>query len=97
MERERVLAALRAHEIELKQAGIVGLLVFGSTARGDAAAKDVDLLAALDKDRKLSLLDVIHIENQISDFLGEPVDLLVEGTLKAHVVENVRSEAVRAF
>ena len=41
--------------------------------------------------------DVIHIENQIADLLGEPVDLLVEGTLKPHVNENVAREAVRAF
>jgi hypothetical protein len=97
MEREEVIAALRAHEIELRQAGIVGLSLFGSTARGEAAANDVDLLAALDENRKLSLLDVIHIENQISDLLGERVDLLVEGTLKPHVMESVRGEAIRAF
>ena len=97
MDREQVLTALRAHETELKEAGISGLSLFGSTARGKAAANDVDLLAALDEDRKLSLLDIVHLENQISDFLGERVDLLVEGTLKPRVMEEIRAEAVRAF
>lgn len=98
MTREQVIATLRAHEPELKQAGVVRLSLFGSTVRGDRRPdSDIDLLAAFDETRRISLLDVIHIENQIADLLGEPVDLLVEGTLKPHVKENVARDAVRAF
>lgn len=98
MDRERLITTLRAHEPELKAAGIVRLSLFGSRARGDAGpGSDVDLLAAFDESLRLSLLDVIHVENQIADLLGESVDLLVEGTLKPHVKENVDREAVRAF
>lgn len=98
MTREQVIATLRAHEPELKQAGVVRLSLLGSTVRGDRRPdSDIDLLAAFDEARRISLLDVIHIENQIADLLGEPVDLLVEGTLKPHVKENVAREAVRAF
>jgi predicted nucleotidyltransferase len=43
--REKVINTLRAHERELKEAGIVHLSLFGSTARGDGGTKsDVDLL-----------------------------------------------------
>lgn len=98
MDREQVIATLRAHERQLKEAGIVRLSLFGSTARGDAGPdSDVDLLATFDDPRRISLLDVIHAENQIADLLGERVDLLVEGTLKPHVKEKVDREAVRAF
>ena len=98
MNREQVITRLRAHERELKEAGIVHLSVFGSLARDDAQPdSDVDLLAAFDDGRRLSLLDVIHLENRIADLLGGQVDLLVEGTLKPHVKENVDREAVRAF
>jgi predicted nucleotidyltransferase len=98
MNREQVIATLRAHEPELKQAGIVRLSLFGSTVRGDRGAhSDIDLLAAFDETRRISLLDVIHIENQIADLLGEEVDLLVEGTLRSHMKETVAREAVRAF
>ena len=98
MTREQVIAALCAHEPELKQAGVVRLLLFGSTVRGGRHPdSDIDLLAAFDGTRRISLLDVIHIENQIADLLGEPVDLLVEGTLKPYVKENVAREAIRAF
>jgi len=98
MNREQVIATLHAHEPELKQAGVVRLSLFGSTVRGEHGPdSDVDLLAAFDQTRRISLLDVIHIESQIADLLGERVDLLVEGTLKPHVKENVVREAVRAF
>jgi predicted nucleotidyltransferase len=98
MNREAVIAALRAHEPELKAAGVVRLSLFGSTAR-DATRpdSDIDLLAAFDNARPLSLLDVIRIENQLADLLGQPVDLIEEGTLRPHVRRNVDREAVRAF
>jgi uncharacterized protein len=98
MNREAIIAALRAHEPELKAAGVVRLSLFGSAARGTARAdSDIDLLAAFDDARPLSLLDVIRIENQIADLLGLPVDLIEEGTLKPRVRQAVDREAVRAF
>ncbi len=48
---EQVIAILRAHEAELRRAGIRHLSLFGSVARGDAeAGSDVDLAAELDPD-----------------------------------------------
>jgi uncharacterized protein len=98
MNRETVITALRAHESELRAAGVVRLSLFGSTARGEARPdSDVDLLAAFDNARPLSLLDVIRIENQISDLLGHAVDLIEEGTLKPRARQSVDREAMRAF
>ncbi len=98
MIRETVIATLRAHEPELKAAGVVRLSLFGSTARGTARPdSDIDLLAAFDDARPLSLLDVIRIENQIADLLGQPVDLIEEGTFKPRVQQNADREVVRAF
>ena len=71
MNREQVIAALRQHELELKAAGIVRLSLFGSTARGDRRPdSDIDLLAAFDETRRISLLDVAGIELQLSALLG---------------------------
>jgi predicted nucleotidyltransferase len=98
MNRETVITALRAHESELRAAGVVRLSLFGSTARGEARPdSDIDLLAEFDNARRLSLLDVIRIENQISDLLGHAVDLIEEGTLKPRVRQSVDREAMRAF
>lgn len=92
--RDQVIATLRAHEGELKNAGIVRLRLFGSVARGEAG-NDVDLVAEFD--RALSLIDLVGLENRLSDLLGRPVDLTQERALKARVRANVDREAVLAF
>ena len=98
MKGNEVIAALRAHESELRASGVVRLSVFGSTARNEARAEsDIDLLAAFDNAHSLSLLDIIGIENRLADLLGQPVDLIEEGTLKPRARENLSREAVRAF
>jgi uncharacterized protein len=102
MSRAEVLAVLRSHEQKIRAAGVTRLSLFGSAARNQAASSsDIDPLAAFDQDRRLSLLDIIHIQNQIADLLGAPVDLMEEGTLKprvqANVERNAEREIVRAF
>ncbi len=98
MDREHVIATLRGHESELSAAGIIRLSLFGSTARGDDRPdSDIDLLAAFDNTRRISLLDVVGVEERISRMLGRTVELVEEGTLKPRVRKNVDREAVRAF
>jgi uncharacterized protein len=98
MKRDEVIAALREDETELRAAGILRLWLFGSTARDEAQpGSDIDLLAAFDEARRLSLLDVVGIENRLADLLGRRVDLIEEGTLRSRVQESVGREAVRAF
>ena len=98
MDRGQVLATLRAHETELRDAGVAGLSLFGSTARGEAGPEsDVDLLAALDKTKRLSLLDVVCLEVRLADLLGVKVDLIVQGTLKPRVQQSAQVDLVHAF
>ena len=93
-----VIETLRAHEPELKAAGVVRLSLFGSTARGDRSAdSDIDLLAAFDQSKRISLLDIAGIEIRLSEMLGQRVDLAEEGTLKPRVQKSVDAEALRAF
>src|SRR5439155_1176103 len=78
-------------------AELVGAL-FGSTVRGeDRPDSDIDLLAAFDETRQISLVDAVGIENRLADLLGRPVELVEEGTLKPRVKQSVDAEAVRAF
>jgi uncharacterized protein len=98
MDREQVIATLRGHELELRAAGAIRLSLFGSTARGDHRPdSDIDLLAAFDDTRRISLLDVAGIERQISEMLGRSVELVEEGRLKPRVRKNVGAEGGRAF
>jgi predicted nucleotidyltransferase len=98
MEKSIVIATLREHEPELKAAGIVRLSLFGSVARGDASPQsDVDLIAEFDTARQFSLLDMVGLENRLSDMLGVPVDLTPARALKDSVRERAVREAVLAF
>ena len=98
MDRDFVIAKLREHQPELKAAGIVRLRLHGSLARGAATAtSDVDLIAEFDAAKHLSLLDMVGLENRLSDLLGASVDLSPEHTLKEPVAERAAREAVVAF
>jgi predicted nucleotidyltransferase len=98
MDRETVITTLRVHASELKAAGIVHLRLHGSLARGTATAtSDVDLIAEFDTSKHLSLLDMVGLENRLSDLLGAPVDLSPQHTLKPPVANRAAHEAVLAF
>lgn len=95
----QVIATLRAHESELKGAGVVRLGVFGSVARGEnSSASDVDIVVEFDETSGgVSLLDLVHLEKQLSDLLGVNVDLVQRKSLKPRIRQNVEDEAVIAF
>jgi len=98
MRRDEVISKLRAHEAELKAAGILRLAVFGSVARGDNSPEsDVDLLAEFDKTRHYTLLTMGRIESRLADLLGTRVDLSSPEWLKESVKKQVLREAVLAF
>lgn len=98
MNKDDVINKLRAHESELKAAGIVRLAVFGSVARGDNSGEsDVDLLAEFDKTKRYTLLTMGKLENRLADLLGTQVDLSSPEWLKESVKDKVLREAVLAF
>ena len=98
MNKDEVINKLRAHEPELKAAGIVRLAVFGSVARGDNSPEsDVDLLADFDKTKYYTLLTMGRLENRLADLLGTRVDLSSPEWLKESVKNQVLEEAVLAF
>ncbi|MGD1097317.1 MAG: nucleotidyltransferase domain-containing protein [Bryobacteraceae bacterium] len=98
MNKEEVINKLRAHEPELKAAGIVRLALFGSVARGDNSPEsDVDLLADFDKTQHYTLLTMRRLENRLADLLGTRVELSSAEWLKESVKTQVLREAVVAF
>jgi predicted nucleotidyltransferase len=98
MDKGYVIEALRRHELELRDAGIMHLRLFGSVARGEATTQsDVDLLADIDRSKGLTLFGMAHLENRLSDILGTRVDLTPAGSMKERVRVRALSEAIDAF
>jgi predicted nucleotidyltransferase len=99
MDKSTIIAKLREHEGELKAAGVEHLFLHGSYARGTAILEmsDVDVIAEFAPGRRLSLLDMVAIENRLADMLGVRVDLSPAKSLKEPVAAKASGEAVLAF
>lgn len=95
---EYVIAILRAHEAELRQAGIRRLSLFGSVARGDAEAEsDVDLAVEFDPAAEMDLIRLVALERRIGVTLGRPVELLPEPVENPRLRANVERDRRIAF
>jgi uncharacterized protein len=98
MDKRQVISKLREHGDELTAAGIVHLRVFGSVARAEANdSSDVDLIAEFDNKKELTLLDMVGLENRLSELLQVKVDLTPAETMKQRVRTTADKEAVLAF
>ena len=98
MDRERILGILRAHEPELKAAGLLHLRLFGSVARGESTPNsDVDLLFDYDETRPFSLLSLAKVEYQLDDLLDAKVDLSSAESMYPRVRARALAEAILAF
>ena len=93
-----VIATLRAHEAELRAAGIRRLSLFGSVARGDAGPEsDVDLAVELDRAARIDLIRLIGREERIGDLVGRKVDLVPEPVEKPRLCINIERDRKIAF
>ena len=95
---ERVIATLRAHEAELRRAGLRSVSLFGSVARGETETdSDIDLAAEFDPAARMDLLQLTALERRIAELLGSPVDLLPEPAEKSRLEDQINRDRLRAF
>jgi predicted nucleotidyltransferase len=58
---------------------------------------DVDVAAQFNKTKRLSLIDMVGLQNMMSDVLGAEADLCDVDRLKEHVQSNFDREAELVF
>lgn len=97
MTREEILRRLKANEPELRRLGLGKLYLFGSVARDDPAAKDVDLLYEIGEFPRFSYLDQAGAEIALEKILGRPVDLVLRRALHERIRPRVEAEMVEIF
>jgi predicted nucleotidyltransferase len=102
MNRDEALAILRAHQAELRAAGVESLSLFGSTARGDATlGSDVDVVVRLTPEASqggfayFGRLD--DLTRRLREILGCPVDVIAEPVRKDRLRQSIAREATLAF
>jgi predicted nucleotidyltransferase len=95
---ESMIATLRSHETELRQAGVRRLSLFGSVARGDAEAdSDVDIAIEFDPAAKMDLIRLVALERLLGNTLGRPVEILPEPVENPRLRANVERDRRIAF
>jgi predicted nucleotidyltransferase len=75
----------------LKRYGAKKIAIFGSYARDEAKTEsDIDIIVEF-SERK-SLLDLVGIEQELSDALGVKADLLTEKSISPYLIDRIKSE-----
>jgi uncharacterized protein len=102
MERDEILARLRAHEPELKAAGVRSMSLFGSAARNDAApGSDIDIAVRLADGFSGGGLDYFYqleqLEQRLSRLLGRDVDVVTEPARKERFQREIDRDRALAF
>ena len=93
-----VLRRLREAEPALRQAGVIGLWVFGSVARGEAGPdSDVDIALDLEPQRHVSLFTLAGLRETTELHLGTKADVGLRRDLRPHVAQAFERDAVRVF
>lgn len=97
MDREQVIATLRAHEAELHRFGVAHLYLFGSVVRQEArAGSDVDLFFDTDNPR-FSLIELVDVQERVHDILGTESDVMTRASLHPMLRPRIEAEALRIF
>ena len=101
MSRDQVVRALQAHARELRATGVVSVSLFGSTARGESAAGDVDIAVRLAKNFSRGGFDYFgrleDLERHLSRLLGCKVDVVEEPVRKERLQQEIDRDRALAF
>ena len=91
MEHERVAEFCRRNPIQR-------LAFFGSVLRDDFGPQsDVDVLVEFTRQAQVTLLDMVRMQDELSEIIGRRVDLRTKGFLSRYFREEVVAEAEDEF
>lgn len=101
MNRDEAIRALKAHEQELRAAGVVSVSLFGSTARGESNPGDVDVAVRLDDHFSCGGLDYFgrleDLQQHLSQLFGCKVDVVEEPVRKERFQKEIDRDRALAF
>jgi predicted nucleotidyltransferase len=102
MNRDEIIAKLRAREAELRAAGIAGLSLFGSAARGDDdEGSDIDVIVRLTegaaKQGFAYFGQMEALRRMLSGILGRQVDVIAEPVGRERLRQRIEEDRTIAF
>ena len=102
MDRETVIATLRAHEAELKDKGVVRVSLFGSLARGEAGPdSDIDIVVRVRDGFSSGGFDYFwqleRLRRRLAQMLGGRVDVVAEPVRRERLQSEIDRDRALAF
>jgi hypothetical protein len=98
MDRQTIIATLRANEAALRARGVAHAALFGSRARGDNRAdSDIDIMIEIAPEASVGVFEYVEITQTIADLFPARVDVSNRRKLKPFVGPSAEREAAPAF
>jgi predicted nucleotidyltransferase len=101
MSRDQVICELKAHEEELRAAGVTSVSLFGSVARGESSTRDVDVVVRLNRGFSQPGFDyfsrIEDLEKRLAAILGCTVDVVEEPVRKERFQQEIDRDRALAF
>src|ERR1700712_2969279 len=94
MNKDVVIAKLKAAEKDLKAQGVAHAALFGSVARGEHGLEsDIDIMVEISPDANLDVYEYVGIINHIKDMFPSRVDVSNRESLRSHVRPSAERDA----
>jgi len=72
---------------------IVFMGIFGSFVRGEQkGGSDIDIAIEFDENKGKTLLDLVHIENELTRIFKRKVDLGILSSISPYIIDDVKKE-----
>ena len=98
MDRDAILARLRASETDLRARGVTHVALFGSRARGDNRPdSDIDIMIDIAPDAAEDVYAYAGLKLYIAQLFDGPVDVVDREGLKPYVRPAATADALYAF
>jgi predicted nucleotidyltransferase len=87
----RILEAQKPQLME--RYGVQLLGVYGSYVRGEQRSdSDIDILVELERPARISLIDLIELEESLGELLGVRVDMAIKSNLRKRIGQRIQAE-----
>jgi uncharacterized protein len=102
MKSDEIISKLRAHESELRAAGVMGLALFGSAARGEQREdSDIDVVVKLSDEARSGGFAyfgrIDSLTRRLAEILKRPVDVVAEPIMKDRLRHEIEKDRIVAF
>ncbi len=98
MDKDAIIARLRAGEAPLRARGVAHAALFGSRARGDNRPdSDIDIMIEMQPDVRIGLFQYVDIVHAIEDMFPLRVDVSNREAQKPHVRPTADRDAIYVF